>query len=356
MLVMMAAVELAVEARRLDFARYWADDWRLTAEMASTGVKGRDVLFFGDSMVKYGVLPRMIEARTGIKSHNLAVNAGSTATSYFLLRRALDAGAKPRAIVADFFPLMTPEDPHGRTRAYSDLARVRDCLDMGWTAGDSTLASRTLLGKLLASYKCRYDIRDSIMAAFRGQRASEWPAQSVVWATWADQAGAQPMPRMPWGFAYDPVLARSLAVPGWSCDPFNASYIDRFLTLAESKGIPVIWLIPPMSPSIQAIRKPFGTEEAYDRFARALLGRHPGVEIVDARNSGYDDSIHADVLHLNHQGAKVLSADLGEVLAERLRGGGAVPADRWVALPPVNGRSGDEPIRYIANSAAPAMR
>ncbi len=357
MLALVAAIELTIEARRLDYVLHWSDDWRRTAEVASVGVKHCDVLFFGDSMVKFGVLPRMIEARTGLKAYNLAVNAGTTPTNYFLLRRALDAGAKPKVVVADFFALMKPENPHERMGAYCELATARDCVDLGWTSGDWSLTSRSLLGKVLSSYKRRYDIRTGIMAAFRGERASEWPRLSVIWATWADQAGAQPLPRMPWGYQFDPVMAQSLAVPNWSCDPFNASYIERFLSLAESKGIRVIWLMPPMSPSIAAIRKPFGADEAYDRFARSVLERHPGVEILDARNSGYDDSVHNDVLHLDHRGAKIMTADLSDVLAGMIRGrNAAAPADRWAALPPVNGRSGDEPARSLADSGGATVR
>jgi hypothetical protein len=112
-----------------------------------------------------------------------------------------------------------------------------------------------------------------------------------------------------------------------------------------------------MSPSIAAIRKPFGADEAYDRFARSVLGRHPGVEILDARNSGYDDSILIDVLHLDQRGAKIMSADLGEVLAEMIRGrDAAAPAGRWASLPPVDGRSGDEPARSLANSGGATVR
>ena len=50
-----------------------------------------------------------------------------------------------------------------------------------WPGPRATRASspRSMLGKLLPSYKCRFEIRASILAAFRGRRASPWPAQSV---------------------------------------------------------------------------------------------------------------------------------------------------------------------------------
>lgn len=356
MLALVAATEGIITARNLDFVAVWSDDWRRAADVASTGLRGRDVLFFGDSLVKYGVLPKVIEARTGLRSYNLAVNAGTMPSTYFLLRRALDSGARPKAVVADFHALMKPEDPHWRSRAYSDLATVRDCFDLAWTSRDPDVAARTLLGKILASYKCRHEIRDSILGAFQGRRTSAWPAEAVVWKTWDAQDGAQPMPMMPWGFAYDPSLHASLLLDRWECDPFHAAYIEKFLSLAESRKIPVFWLIPPLSPQVHVSRRPIGTDEAYTRLVRAAMGRHPNVEILDARDSGYDDSVHVDVIHLEHRGAKVLSADLGAILADRVRGHRPPPADRWVALPAFSSRSGDEPVRDLARSGDPAVR
>lgn len=356
MLVLVAASEWALRARSLDFVAVWSDDWRRAAEVASTGLPGRDVLFLGDSMVKYGVLPKVIEARTGLKSYNLAVNAGTMPTTYFLLRRALDSGARPKAVVADFYALMKFEDPSWRALAYSDLATVRDCFDLAWTARDPDLASRTLLGKVLTSYKARYEIRTGVLGAFKGQRTSAWPAQEVTWKTWELQDGAQPMAFMPWGFAYDPALHSSLLLDRWECDAFHAAYIEKFLALAESRQIPVFWLMPPLSPRVHASRRPLGTDEAYSRLARAAMARHPNVEVLDARDSGYDDSAHVDVIHLEQRGAKVLSADLGEILADRIRGHRPPSPDRWVALPAFSGRSGDEPVRGLARSVEPSVR
>ena len=80
-----------------------AESWRLRGSGAF-GFLGAEVLAFGDSMVEFGVLPGVIAERSGLRAINLAVHDGSPAVSYFLLRRALEAGARPRAIVVDFMP------------------------------------------------------------------------------------------------------------------------------------------------------------------------------------------------------------------------------------------------------------
>ena len=337
MLALVAAVELTISARRLDFTTVWADDWRCTAEAASRRVKGRDVLCFGDSLVKFAVLPKQIEAKTGLRSYNLAVNAGTMPSAYFLLRRALESGAKPKAIVADFCSLMQPDDPRKSIRLYPDLATSRDCLDLAMTSGDPGFLTATLLGKVLPSYKCRFEVRESVKAALDGRRASPWPSQSAIWATWRAQDGAQPMPSNPAHPEPPPNLVGDLSPEGWECDPINATYFERFLDLAKSRGIPVFWVMLPLGPEVRFCRHLRGSDVAYDRFARAALQRHPDVVVLDARRSGYDASVYIDAIHLDKRGAKVVTNDLATLLADRLRRPSL--ASRWVELPAFAGRA-----------------
>ena len=294
------------------------------------------MLCFGDSLVKFGVLPKVIEAKTGLRTFNLAINAGTMPSAYFMLRRVLDSGARPKAIVADFCPLMIPEKHKEEIRLYSELA-ADECLDLAWTARDSGFLSAVLLGKLLPSYKCRFEIRESVKAALDGRRASPWPRQSEIWARWKNEAGAQPMPPSPFDPVPDPGLVALLSPDHWECDPINAAYFERFLALAASRGVPVFWLIPPLNPALEARRAQTKADEAYDRFVRLALDRHPEVVVLDARRSGYDNSVYIDALHLDERGAKVLTGDLAALVSDRLQRMG--PAPRWVEMPALGGRS-----------------
>jgi hypothetical protein len=353
MLALMAVVEASVAARAIDFTTVWADDWRLTARAAVEKAPGRDVLCFGDSLVKYGVLPRVIEARAGLRSYNLAINAGTMPSAYFLLRRSLGSGARPRAIVADFFALMLADQPALSVRTYPDLATAGDCLDLAWTARDPGLLAATILGKVLPSYKCRHEIRASVRAALEGRRASPWPRESAIWATWKAQDGAQPMPSPPAKPPVDPSMVASLSPGRWSCDPLNAAYFEKFLALAAEHDLPVYWLMPPLDPVVHAHRALHGSDRAYDRHARGAQARFANLVVLDARGSGYDSSVHIDAIHLDHRGAKVLSGDVASVLAGRVKRG---PGPRWVVLPPYAGRSGDEPAAGLARSGIGAVR
>ena len=71
------------------------DDWayRKSEKAATRDAKRYDVLVFGDSMVKQGVVPRAVEERSGLRVLHLAVSGSQAPASLALLARALAAGA-----------------------------------------------------------------------------------------------------------------------------------------------------------------------------------------------------------------------------------------------------------------------
>src|SRR5262245_43362888 len=103
--------------------RFQFENWRLAGRAARGEAVRARVLFFGDSLMQYAAQPRVIEARTGWTAYNLAVAGGHTPTSYFLLRRALRAGARPSAVVVDAVPF-------GLDRAPDSLPIVRQWPDL----------------------------------------------------------------------------------------------------------------------------------------------------------------------------------------------------------------------------------
>ena len=127
--------------------------------------------------------------------------------------------------------------------------------------------------------------------------------------------------------AIDPAHWEASLYRAWKPDPVNVAYLDRFLALARSRSIPVVWLLPPIHPAVQARTDASGFDADYSRFVRGVQGRFPGVvEVVDARRSGFADADFADGIHLARPGALKLSAALGD----RLRG--PVGAGAWSAL------------------------
>jgi len=354
MLALVAAVELTVARHRPDLASPLAEDWRFATWAAGRKAPGRDVLCFGDSLVKYGVLPRVIEARAGVRAYNLATSGGTMPSAYFLLRRALGSGARPRAVVTDFAALMLPDPDPPALQNYPELASLRDCLDLAWASRAAGFFAGAGLSKALPSYQWRFEIRAAVRAALDGRSLSLRAALPFFWRAWEGEGGAQPMPRGRVRYPNEDFLIDGVSPGTWTCEPRNEAYLDRFVALAGEQGIPVYWLMPPLCPEVHARRGRRGSDAAYGRFARAKLARHPNLAILDARGSGYDDSVHTDHLHLDRRGAAVLSGDLAAVLADRIRSPKAGPA--WVDLPAFAGRTGEEPNPGLARSRPGDLR
>jgi hypothetical protein len=78
-----------VPTRRVEMS--WQD-----AARAASGPEGRsDILCLGDSRIKLGLLPRVLEERLNLTSYNLALLGGQAPSSCFLLRRLLGGSRHP---------------------------------------------------------------------------------------------------------------------------------------------------------------------------------------------------------------------------------------------------------------------
>src|SRR5262245_19924888 len=98
-LVLMAAVELFFARISLDLNRpeYWL--WYASSRSARHDVAKAEILCIGTSQTSHGVVPRVLEERLGRKTYNLAMCSSPPQADYFLLKRVLDAGNRPRAII-----------------------------------------------------------------------------------------------------------------------------------------------------------------------------------------------------------------------------------------------------------------
>src|SRR5436305_8758992 len=95
-LALVAGAEWGV-FRRLDgLTPYIPASWSQSGRAARREAVAADVLCLGDSQVKSGLLPNVLARRLGRPAYNLAVVGGQPASAYYLLARALKAGARPR--------------------------------------------------------------------------------------------------------------------------------------------------------------------------------------------------------------------------------------------------------------------
>ena len=109
-------------------------NWSLVRKEYQAKCEARkyDVLVFGDSLTMFGVVPRAVAERSGRTVYSLAVSGGQAPASYFLLKRALDAGAKPSAVVFNFYPPLQRIGPRATPPKWASLVGVVEAARLAW--------------------------------------------------------------------------------------------------------------------------------------------------------------------------------------------------------------------------------
>lgn len=345
MLPLVLAVELGIGGAGR-FATDAALCWRTAARAATeSAAVDSDVLLFGDSMVKIGVLARVVAERSGVPSYNLALYAGPPMASEILLRRALDHGATPQAVVADFMPhqLAAPVVEPTMIRPWAELLAPGDLLALARAGAGTAELTRIALALALPSYRSRQEVRSEARATLAGRRWNLGHWFRVLQRNWAVNRGSQPNEPRPKPGEIDP-RNPGLFPTAWRPDPRAVAAVRRFIRAAEGSGAVVYWLIPPIHPEGQALREKLGRDAEYLAVVRALRAEFPGVVVVDARHAGYPAHRFRDAVHLDCRGADALSADLAAVVAAGPAGGG------WVTLPPFREPAGVRPVEDLEQS------
>ncbi|WP_422927127.1 hypothetical protein [Singulisphaera sp. PoT] len=350
MLALVLLVESGISRHGLDISRPEAWEWWLSGKAARKQVVGRPILCFGSSMVKQAVIPRIIGQKLGCPVYNLSLCAGPAPSSYHLLRRALDSGSQPRAILVEFHPAGLTDPPSLYVDYWPHLLEFRELADLALTAKDPGFFATAAVARLLPSFRDRKPIRTNLAAAFRGESESNRRYNAPMRRNILANRGAKVIPRNPeYRGEIAEHLSRTLLSDTWDCNPVNVAYVERFLSLAQAHDIPVFWLMPPFIPALQAGREAKGLDARYREFARHLQARYPNLTVLDGLKSNYVDPAFNDGMHFNAQGAYAFSHDLADALGARL---GSPSDGRWVAMPDYREHNPEVQIEDFARSVA----
>ncbi len=346
-LALVAGVEHYIAARNIDLGTMYTIEWRLMSKAIKKQAPKAEILCFGTSLSSIAVSPLIVEERTGHPTYNLSLSGAQPYASYLMLRHALEAGARPKAIVVDFKWTSVRNAPAELERILPEIATLNECVRYALDQRDGSFLGRIMLVKELPSYACRVEIRDNIAKAIKGVE----PTRNEQWLTGARNMrvnkGAHHTPKVSYKGEVDLTDGRFFPAD-WKCNPANERYIHNFLDLADSRKIPVFLLLPPVSPATQARLDQSGTTGRYTKFLEGVMARHPGVVAVDARRSGYPNDAFYDASHVNRVGTADFSNALSDVLKARLDGPSA--GDRWVSMPRFAGGQGQERIEDFMDS------
>ena len=352
MVVLVAGVESYLASRSVDFMGDAAHAWRWGAKAAARDALKSEILCFGDSLVKFGVAPRVVEGRSGRSMWNLAVTGGRPVNSYFLLRRALNAGARPSALVLDAELLSA--DPYETPHLWPELATPPEIIEMAWVGRNPGFLAHYALAWVFPSVRGRYEIRSHILAAARGEASNLRNAANLSNRNWKANRGAFIFPsthQLSAASAYGfDSSSPDVPVPGrWSAHPVNAVYLDKFLDLAAKRDIPVFWLFPPHYRMQERFFDRPNWNGSHRKFARERLDRYPNLVVIDGNRANYDRAVVMDVSHLNRNGAVAYSIALGDILRDRLSGTSAT-SPRWIELPAYREPPAEAPVEDMAQS------
>jgi hypothetical protein len=309
--------EAWVASREADFRSVSAACYRYSVDQVARA-QGRAVLCFGDSLVKTGVAPRVLDQHGAGPSLNLACLGARPAFSYFLLKRAIDRGASPRAIVVDFHASQIHGDPLLDFEGLADVLDPLETLSYARTCRDPMMYAWMTAYQALPSLRSRANLRSAVVERLAGRPIAGYDVKTrPVFETWDREGGAHLLDvggeEGRDGRFSDERLVSTLGP--WYCHPANAVYIKKFLDLAARRRIAVYWLLPPIHPRLQARSDASGDTDRYDRLVRSAERAYPNLIVVDARRSGFSPGWFSDGNHLRATGARRFSALVADAIA-----------------------------------------
>lgn len=337
MLLFVAPAELFVARNAHRFMTWIEMDWKVVGQEARTKAVGADVLIFGDSMLKFGLSPKVLSEKVGRAVYSLALLDGKPASSYFLLHRALEAGARPKAVLVDYQPECMCEPPNHLTenRHWKGLLSLRECWDFSRIYRDTDFFGRTALARLLPSYRCRSGVREEALLALQGESSPNASDNARNARNRSLNQGGLLLAKKP---SYNGSIPKGfwpdMFSDEWTSRPGHTVYVRRFIALAARYGVRVVWVIPPNTPELERVRDSYGMLDRYTNYVRSVQKLYPNLHVVDARRAGFDHHLFMDPVHLDRDGAVALSFGVAEALRPLLQASGSLsdPAARWVSL------------------------
>ncbi len=336
MLALVAALEWTIAHNGSRYLDHISISWALSAQAANTKASDCDVLYVGDSLVKHSLIPRTIDAVTGRRSYNLATAAGPAPINYTLFRRALDAGAHPRAVVFDLKSSLLVGGPEYTVRKAAGFLSAREVVEFCLAKPTGAYVAKLVVGYLIPSYRSAPEIRESLRTTLCGEKNIITASNEFLARNWDVNAGAiVAIPRPDYHGEVTEAEHLHMISRGFHADRVNAMYAQRFVSLTTDRQIDAYLLLPPLVPNITQRREQTGAEGKYTAFIRSLQEHNPTLTVLDARQAGYPASAFIDPIHMNVRGALALSADVAAILKRDLDRppGTPIPSKRWLPLP-----------------------
>jgi lysophospholipase L1-like esterase len=331
--------------------------WRDTGrDSRSPEAREADVILLGDSMIRCGLVPEILEAKTGRKTVTLALTGGRPSAALLLLNRVLEQGGAPSVVVIDFEPLILINSPYSAWTAWYELLEPRDVFDFGQWMHDPSFPASFSLGHAFLSirhrqlfegqFKAFVENGDWLHSLATAETVATPPvlshgtparAPASVHTQPLNDGGHHSLKidvnQEPAEFASTnpanslgellPPLPRTVEFQLTSLSPgatnkLEAKAVIKLLRLTRDQKIALYIAIPPRGAELEKHLDDHGLAAWRDRFHDSLLREFPHVRVIDSRHAGYSDLLFSDSSHVNHAGAQAWSRDFAATLAREL--------------------------------------
>ncbi len=265
----------------------------------------------GDSVAQGALLAGEIEKSLppGTKVWNASLQGSGPEFTYFLLKRQVERGRAPGAIVIAHSPHTFVTERMGvLVGAFLGWGEIPEAFLHGRHFFDALYG---VLCKLSFTLRHREELGD--LAKGRRAAIASWndPLPTEAWvrrvgveaeAKWEREGKGAPGP-------LHPVYLRR-----FEPDPGVTAMLGRTLALARTHGIRVYWLTLPEHEAVAAARDTLGFAPAYVAFVDSLAARGE-ITVLKREFEVLPASEFADYTHLRLRAALALSREVGEKLA-----------------------------------------
>ena len=202
---------------------------------------------------------------------------GAALAHLFMLRRILQTGSRPDAILIDGDLLDCNPLDAALAQAWPAFATLPECVELAWYARDPKLFEALAAARFLPTYRRRSDIRAGAGGGGRPQvDPGRLPGRPAPQEPREEPRGVYlPHPGRPGSARPEAGAARRVPADGLGGGPDERPLPRRVPRPDGVGGIPVFWLLPPVHPDFQAARDRYGRDAAYLGYVRRLGEHYP---------------------------------------------------------------------------------
>lgn len=284
--VMVAGTEAYIYAHRPDIIRDYWNKFLINEHVLVDQPQDFDYLIIGDSIQKTGIEPNRLDG----KVLNLGLPGGKPLGLYLLFKRYLEHHKPPKAV----FLYLDPEDPHDSLLIILRFFVSAPEAFSVWK--DLTPRERNVF---LMRYWASLDLRQVGLTV-----RDQYPYANDVFAgSLVSNRGYMSAPRADNSLPERYFLTNAQRVQkGVSFTETDLKYLDKFMELAESRGVRVIFLGFVLPKELYHIFEDTGFNNSYEAFYGRLMVKYPEARFVDEPIIFFDNRYFGDDSHMNKEG------------------------------------------------------